>query len=182
MKVSGVAKTVLVVQGDGPPRKRLGHDFAKLGYDVWTTADPREGAALLEARRPRLVVCDDNLHRPWTRLVRTARRCRLATPIVVVTSYGSVSGAVRAVRAGVRGYFESPVAAERILENLDSDGVAAANASVTPADGCPSLSRARWEYLNCVLDANGSLAGAARRLGLDRRSLRRMLTKYPPPR
>jgi two-component system, response regulator RegA len=178
MTASGIAKTVLLVHADVPVRKRLANDFATLGYDVWTTVDPQEGAALLEARQPRLVVCYDDLHRPWTRLLRAARRCRLATPMVIVTSYGSVSGAVRAVRAGACGYFESPVAAHRILEHLDSDDVAAASAPVHR----PSLSRSRWEYLNHALDTHGSVAGAARGLGLDRRSLRRMLTKYPPQR
>jgi len=55
-----------------------------------------------------------------------------------------------------------------------------------PVDGdCPTqmtLDRAIWEYINYSVDVAGSIAAAARNLGLDRRSLRRMLAKYAPAR
>ena len=46
----------------------------------------------------------------------------------------------------------------------------------------PTLNRTIWEYLNQVYVSAGSMSEAARRLGLHRRSLRRMLAKYPPAR
>jgi ActR/RegA family two-component response regulator len=48
--------------------------------------------------------------------------------------------------------------------------------------GWPSLDRTIWEYINQVVVGAGTLSEAARRLGVDRRSLRRMLAKYPPSR
>jgi ActR/RegA family two-component response regulator len=39
-----------------------------------------------------------------------------------------------------------------------------------------------WEVLNEAVETAGSVSGAARRLGLHARSLRRMLAKYPPSR
>jgi ActR/RegA family two-component response regulator len=37
-----------------------------------------------------------------------------------------------------------------------------------------------WQYINDVYASAGSMSEAARRLGLDRRSLRRMLNRTPP--
>ena len=45
----------------------------------------------------------------------------------------------------------------------------------------PSLARVEWEYLNRVLiEVEGNVSEAARRLGLHRRSLQRKLAKLPP--
>jgi two-component system response regulator RegA len=44
-----------------------------------------------------------------------------------------------------------------------------------------SLERIKWEHINRVLeDCGGSVSEAARRLKLHRRTLQRMLQKYPP--
>jgi ActR/RegA family two-component response regulator len=50
-----------------------------------------------------------------------------------------------------------------------------------PVDPTPmSLDRAIWEYLNQTLVETGSISAAARRLRVDRTSLKRMLRKEPP--
>jgi ActR/RegA family two-component response regulator len=51
---------------------------------------------------------------------------------------------------------------------------------VTQGLSWPSLDRAIWDYLNQVFLASGSMSEAARRLKVDRRSLRRMLGKQAP--
>jgi ActR/RegA family two-component response regulator len=45
-----------------------------------------------------------------------------------------------------------------------------------------TLDRAVWEYIARTVETAGTLSGGARRLGIDRRSLKRMLKKYPPRR
>jgi two-component system response regulator RegA len=45
----------------------------------------------------------------------------------------------------------------------------------------PSLERVKWEHINLVLaDCGGNVSEAARRLNLHRRTLQRILQKYPP--
>jgi two-component system response regulator RegA len=47
----------------------------------------------------------------------------------------------------------------------------------------PSLERVEWEHLQRVLaDCDNNISQAARLLGIDRRSLQRKLSKYPPAR
>ncbi len=45
----------------------------------------------------------------------------------------------------------------------------------------PSLKRVEWEHLQRVLaDTGGNISEAARRLGIERRTLQRKLFKNPP--
>lgn len=47
----------------------------------------------------------------------------------------------------------------------------------------PSLDRVEWEHIQRVLAAcDGNVSRSARLLGIDRRSLQRKLSKYPPNR
>jgi two-component system response regulator RegA len=102
------------------------------------------------------------------------------TRIVVATAYGSVSSAVRALKMGISAYHQKPVCAGQILE-LPSVG-ARRPLELETAPVHLSLQRLRWEYINAAIDATGTVCGAANQLRLDRRSLRRMLSKTPPRR
>jgi two-component system, response regulator RegA len=106
---------------------------------------------------------------------------RLASPhtrFLIVTAYGSIAGAVQALRMGAENYCCKPLSADKLLDLLEhpsaQDGV--------PPPVHPSLHRAVWEYIQFVLCEEGTTAGAARRLGILPRSLRRMLQKSPPAR
>jgi ActR/RegA family two-component response regulator len=97
--------------------------------------------------------------------------------VVIATASGSIASTVEAMRCGVTGYLAKPVTAQLVLS--------AAELGAPPADPSSagmSLDRAIWEYLTQTVSACGSIAAAARSLGLDRRSLRRMLSKNPPAR
>jgi ActR/RegA family two-component response regulator len=98
----------------------------------------------------------------------------------VATVYPSVATAVRLIRMGVAGYVTKPVSHQAILEMFGRRALFA-DESEDQTMQWPTLDRTIWEYLCQVREASGSLALAARQLGLDRRSLRRMLAKYPPP-
>jgi len=98
--------------------------------------------------------------------------------LVIVTSYGSVASAVRAIKLGVGGYLVKPASGAHVLR---AAGREVAAPEETPASYL-SLDRAIWEVLNEAVEQAGTVSGAARRLGLHARSLRRMLAKYPPSR
>jgi two-component system, response regulator RegA len=184
----------------------LASALQKLGVVVWTGADFEEAWNRLGATSPDLVVTELRIGVKWAFdfLERLTGECRDLT-VAIVTHYPSVASAVRTARMGVRGYFPKPASAETLLNQTrgsypgrtdtrpagsllaltggrSCDGTAAA-----PLDGAaqlewPSLDRSVWEYLNQVYLSCRSMSAAARRLGLDRRSLRRMLQKFPPPR
>ena len=103
------------------------------------------------------------------------RECSPSSRIVVVTDHGSIASALRCNSLGVAGYYTQPVGAAQILSETNPPPPSKSQ------DAPLRLDRAVWEYMNRVVDTMGSIAGAADVLGLDRRSLRRMLSKCAPP-
>lgn len=97
-----------------------------------------------------------------------------AMRIVVTTEHGSIASAVRCSRIGIDSYYAEKVPIERLLWPSP--------ASLSEEPVPMRLERAVWEYLNRVVDRAGSITRGADALGVDRRSLRRMLGKYMPPR
>jgi ActR/RegA family two-component response regulator len=99
------------------------------------------------------------------------------TRVVIATRYGSVATAVQCSKLRAHGYLEKPVALDDIL--VAAYGEQPIDEAIHPQP--LSLTRALWEYINHAVELGGSLSAGANLLGLDRRSLRRMLTKYAPP-
>jgi two-component system response regulator RegA len=110
----------------------------------------------------------------WRDVVRLLREAYLGAKIVVLTDRGSIASAVQATRSGVHNYLVKPVTGDQLLRALQIP--------IDDASGPSgmSLGRAVYELLTQSVELYGSIAAAARALGLDRRSLRRMLAKNPP--
>jgi ActR/RegA family two-component response regulator len=173
-------RTVAIIDPIGKDRVQLCAEFQNLGWLAYEAHRLGDARALLRDRRPNVTVCEDDLHRPWISVLKWVAEFAVDTRIVVATAYGSVSSAVRALKIGVSAYIQKPVCASQILE-LPSVGTRRPSAPELAAVPL-SLQRLRWEHINAAIDATGTLSGAAHQLGLDRRSLRRMLSKYPPQR
>lgn len=96
--------------------------------------------------------------------------------VVVLTGYGSIATAVAAVKLGAAGYLTKPA---------DADQIAAAFEGNAPdqTSEVPTLARVEWEHIQRVLvDCEGNISEASRRLGIHRRSLQRKLAKRPASR
>jgi len=164
----------------GEAHDALAAQFRALGARTVEVGALSAARSLLVELRPDVLISEDDLHRPWVGILELVQELDLAMDLVVVSAYASVSSAVRAIKMGAAAYFQAPVSAAQILEALSRP----APASFEPerASVVPSLQRHRWEYLNATLDATRAIKAAAERVGVDRRSLRRMLTTRPPPR
>jgi len=94
------------------------------GFEVETTTSPRGILAALEAREFDALLVDMNYTRDTTSgaegldLVSRVRALDGAPPIVVMTAYGSIDGAVEAMRRGARDYVEKPWDNRRLLTTL----------------------------------------------------------------
>jgi two-component system response regulator RegA len=173
--------SILIVDDDEPFRRRLARAFVDRSWDV-SQADCH-AAALTAARvdSPEHAVLDLKMPGPsGLELARDLLAIDPTTRVVILTGYGSVATAVEAMHAGVLWYLAKPADADDILNafaRAAGQSVAAAPAELE----APSLERAKWEHLQRVLsDCAGNVSETARRLGLHRRSLQRMLNKNPP--
>lgn len=132
---------------------------------------------LVSDLEPDLIVTELRLAKgPALPLLQWVKRHQRKTRTVVVTDHGSIATAVRCTRLGVDAYFCKPVSCEQVLA-LDS----AEGRDPLVSDRPMRLERAIWEYVHRVVDSAGSISRGALLLGVDRRSLRRMVGKYAPP-
>lgn len=97
--------------------------------------------------------------------------------IIVLTGYGSISTAVKAIKEGAANYLAKPVNVNAILTAFDSEQN---EPSQEPAPTPMSLGRLEWEHIQRVLDEHdGNISATARSLGMHRRTLQRKLQKRP---
>lgn len=172
---------LLIVDDDATLRDRLARALQSRGCDVRTAANHAEALEIATREPPEMVVVDLRMPGPsGLELIRDLKAIDAQTRIVVLTGYGSIATAIDAVRLGACHYLQKPADADEILAAFTrgtSDPLA-----VGPIDfEAPSLERVKWEHISRVLsDCNSNVSEAARRLGLHRRTLQRILQKYPP--
>lgn len=111
-------------------------------------------------------------------MIATLRDLLPRSRLIVLTGYGSIPGALEAVRLGADDYLLKPAGADQVLAALQG------RAAISPrpaATDVPSLARLEWEHIQRVLhDCDGNISHAAEALGIDRRTLQRKLGKLPP--
>jgi DNA-binding NtrC family response regulator len=94
------------------------------GFDVRTAASPAAALALCEAEELDVCLLDLNYARDTTSgkegmdLLARLRELDPTLPIVVMTAWGSIEGAVEAMRRGARDYLQKPWDNARLLATL----------------------------------------------------------------
>jgi DNA-binding NtrC family response regulator len=94
------------------------------GFDVETASSPAGVAAALEEREFDVLLIDLNYARDTTsgreglELLSRIHAVDATLPVVVMTAWGSVDGAVEAMRRGARDFVEKPWDDERLLATL----------------------------------------------------------------
>jgi two-component system, response regulator RegA len=172
-------RSVLIADPETSFREGLARRFVEQGCQVDQASDIRRAGEILQGQQTDLLVIEVRLAEGAWRgldLVQQVTSRAVRPRVVVLTAYGSISTAVRAVRLGVDGYLTKPATPAQIVAAAQGQQLAQA----APEVAAMTLDRAIWEYISAVYDQTRSMARAARWLGIDRRSLRRMLAKYAP--
>jgi len=181
---AAAAATILLVDDDRVLRERLARAFRDRGLHVLTAEGFDEAVALARAHRPALAVVDLRMPGPsGLDVLQALREIDGTIRVVVLTGYGSIATAIEATRLGAAYYLPKPADADDILAAFTrgEDGAAAVARAEAQTSAAPSLARAEWEHIQRVLvECDGNVSEAARRLGVHRRSLQRKLQKYPP--
>jgi len=176
------APNLLVADDDDVFREQLARALKSRGVVPWT-ADGYEVAMQVAAETPLdLAVVDLKLGNDnGLDLVRDLLRVAPRIRIVVLTGYGSIATAVRAVRLGAVDYLAKPADADDVMRALAYAGeVSTGKGPDTQAESSASLARVEWEHIQRVLaECDGNVTHAAKKLGLHRRSLQRKLGRPP---
>ncbi len=170
---------ILIVEDDELMRVSLADRFRLEGFSV-ITASTVEGARLRldGGPRPSLVLTDVRL--PDGSGAEIFDYCRATfpgVPVIVMTAFGSVSDAVRLVKAGALDYLEKPfnlddlVATVRMTVSGDEDATERGLRS--------SVEDAERAAITEALARNGwAISKTAERLGISRKSLWEKMRRY----
>jgi CheY-like chemotaxis protein len=114
-------KRILLVE-DNPVNRRLAQFLLKSqGYEVWDVASAADAFALLEQRRPDLILMDIQL--PEMDGLEATRRLKAGggtreIPVVAVTSYAMRGDEAKAAEAGCDGYITKPIDKSLFLQTV----------------------------------------------------------------
>jgi two-component system response regulator RegA len=174
---------LLLVEEDERLTQYLFGLLTGLGYVVNVARTFQEALETARARPPAQALVDA---RPpggsGIALVRALKEMHPTTRVVFCTAYPSIANTVEVMRLGADDYLSKPITPEQLATTFGRASSNDGGSHPPPSEGrILSLARARWEYINRVLaECNGNVAAAARRLGIHRQSLQRMLRKHPP--
>jgi len=108
---------VLVVEDDEALCEALCDTLEYGGYEALSAANGMEALAALEREAVDLVVSDVQMDgMDGHTLLREVRASRPQLPFILVTAYGTIEKAVRAIREGATDYLLKPFEAEVLLE------------------------------------------------------------------
>lgn len=172
------APQLLVADDDDVFREQLARALKSRGVVPWTAGGYEAAMQVAAEAELDMAVVDLKLGNDnGLDLVRDLLRVTPRMKIVVLTGYGSIATAVRAVRLGAIDYLAKPADADDVMRALGQT----ADLAEAPVDGpSASLARIEWEHIQRVLvECQGNVTRAARRLGLHRRSLQRKLARPP---
>jgi DNA-binding NtrC family response regulator len=107
--------TVLIVDDERTLARSIRTFLSESGYDAEVAGDGEKALELLESLRPDVVFADVRL--PGMGGIELLQRIRdfdATIPVVIMTAYGSIEGAVEAVKLGAFDYLKKPVDLEEL--------------------------------------------------------------------
>jgi two-component system, NtrC family, response regulator AtoC len=114
--VSGtVLGTVLIVDDERTLARAVKAFLLESGYEAEIATDAEEAVGLLETLRPDVVFSDVRLPgMDGIELLRRIREFDPSVPVIIMTAYGTIEGAVEAVKLGAFDYLKKPVDLEEL--------------------------------------------------------------------
>ncbi|WP_395944416.1 ActR/PrrA/RegA family redox response regulator transcription factor [Brevundimonas sp.] len=171
-------KSLLLLDDDQALRTRMGRALEARGFQVTTAESVAEATVLLRDKAPAFAVLDMRLEDGnGLKIVEAVREKREDARIVMLTGYGAIATAVAAVKAGAVDYLSKPADADDVVKAL----LAAGDEAPEPPENPMSADRVRWEHIQRVYElCDHNVSETARRLGMHRRTLQRILAKRAP--
>ena len=107
--------TILVVDDDPDIQEVLGDRLESLGYRVLMASNSREGLELVERQSPQMVLLDIEIpDRNGIETLKEIRRRGHEVTVVMITAYGTIERAVRAMKEGAYDFIPKPFEPDHI--------------------------------------------------------------------
>ena len=111
---------VLIIDDEHAIRESLSSILSDEGFDVLSARDGKEGLALFEKEKPRVVLLDiwmpemDGLE-----VLKLVREMDHEAVVIVISGHGTISTAVEAVKIGATDFLEKPLSIDKVLEVIN---------------------------------------------------------------
>lgn len=170
--------TLLIVDDDEPFRTRLARAMEKRGFQPIVASGLSDANKIIKDIAPAFAVVDLRLDDgDGLQVVDHIHERREDCRVVMLTGYGNIATAVAAVKAGAIDYLSKPADADDVEKAL----LARPGERPEPPENPMSADRVRWEHIQRVYElCDHNVSETARRLGMHRRTLQRILAKRAP--
>ena len=118
-QVEPATGSVLIIDDEAAIRESLETLLAIEGYNVEAASSAEEGLALLAATPRDLVLLDFALpDRNGIEVLEEIRQRDAGLPVIMITAYGTVENAVKAIQAGATNFIQKPWDNEKLLADV----------------------------------------------------------------
>jgi DNA-binding NtrC family response regulator len=118
-QVEPASGSILIIDDEAAIRESLETLLAIEGYSVETARSAEEGLAILAASPRDLVLLDFALpDRNGIEVLEEIRRRDAGLPVIMITAYGTVENAVKAIQAGATNFIQKPWDNEKLLADV----------------------------------------------------------------
>jgi two-component system response regulator RegA len=169
------AKSLMIVEDDEPMMQSLACAMEARGFRVITANSVADAFGQIQLSAPEYAVVDMRLHDGCgLDVISLLKQQRPDVRAIILTGYGNIASAVKAVKLGAVDYLLKPADADDIISALLAPRGGIAKAPSRPM----SADRVRWEHIHRVYEVCGrNVSETARRLSMHRRTLQRILTR-----
>jgi DNA-binding NtrC family response regulator len=114
------AKAHILLVEDNPPMARVCREYLRNEpYEVTHVESGQAAIAALDANEPEAILLDLKLpDMDGLEILRRVRAARGASAVVIITAYGSIDTAVKAMREGAYDFIIKPFSADRLIYTL----------------------------------------------------------------
>ncbi len=174
----GPDPSLLLVDDDEAFLKRLARAMERRGFQVEVAGSVAQAITAIGTRPPAYAVVDLRLgDGNGLDVVEKLHERRPDARVIVLTGYGAIASAVAAVKIGAVDYLSKPADAAEVTQALLARG----GELPQPPENPMSADRVRWEHIQRVYEmCDRNVSETARRLGMHRRTLQRILAKRSP--
>ncbi|MGB5278990.1 MAG: sigma-54 dependent transcriptional regulator [Gammaproteobacteria bacterium] len=107
-----MTKSILLIEDDKIVSRLIAEHIERMGCNVHATYTWEEAARYLEQHEPELVLMDVQL--PDANGMDLLPQLAAAQTVIVITAYGSVKNAVKAMQAGIEDYLTKPISLDEL--------------------------------------------------------------------
>jgi len=179
---------ILIIEDDEVLSAALKRRLEKFTFECYISNNSNDALLLCHQISPQIILLDMHLKQEnGLDLIPLLRAAQPKTKIILITGFGSIATAVKAIKLGADDYLAKPVDTQTLLkvikgeaENLHFERNLETDVSLTNESNTLSTDQIEWEHINQVLKVNeGNVSAAARQLSMHRRTLQRKLKKRP---